>query len=39
MLGAIANAQIIDKYGLRIGGGLSKQYYDCKGIFLNDFDG
>lgn len=32
----LANAQIIDKYGLRIGGGFSNHYWDYKNEVLSD---
>ncbi len=39
MIGGLANAQIIDKYGLRIGGGFSNQYWDYKNDMFSDLSG
>jgi hypothetical protein len=36
LISGLANAQIIDKYGLRIGGGYSNQYWEYKNDMFSD---
>ena len=39
LIGVLANAQIIDKHGLRIGGGFSNQYWENKNDMLSNLSG